>query len=61
MEKTVCGCEVKLTETEEGYSLEVKGKDVKERLKGCFEQAKRLIEMCCAGKKPSFSDLNCCK
>jgi hypothetical protein len=61
MEKAVCGCEIKLTETEDGYSLEVKGKEVKKRLKGCLEQAKRLIEMCCAGKKPFVNPTNCCK
>ena len=59
--KTICDCEVKLTETENGYSLEVKGKDVKERLKGCFEQMKGWVEMCCSGKKSSFKEpTQCC-
>ena len=61
MDKTICDCAVKLTELEEGYSLEIKGKEAKEKLKGCFEQAKKMVEMCCSGERSSFKETDCCK
>jgi hypothetical protein len=61
MGKTICDCAVKLTEIEDGYSLEVKGSEVKERLGCCLGFMKEWIERCCKGEKPSAKEsTDCC-
>ena len=53
MEKKHCDCDFKVNETENGYCIEISGKDVKERCKSFFENCcsvediKKCLEKCC--------------
>jgi hypothetical protein len=47
-------CDIKVTELEDGYQLQITGKDVKDALKS--ENLKRCIEACCSGEAP-FNDI----
>ncbi len=49
-------CEVKVTELENGYQIQVTGDDVKDAFKA--EKLKKCIESCCSGKAPF--DESCC-
>lgn len=55
-----CGdvkCEVKVSELDDGYQVQITGSDVKGALKP--ENLKKCIESCCAGEAP-FKDI-CCR
>ena len=43
-------CEVKVTELENGYQVQVTGEGVKDALKA--EGLKKCIQACCSGEKP---------
>ena len=44
-------CDIKVTELEDGYQINITGKEVKEALKP--ENLKNCIESCCSGEAPS--------
>jgi hypothetical protein len=43
-------CEVKVTELENGYQIQITGDNVKDALKA--ENLKKCIEACCSGEAP---------
>ena len=43
-------CEVKVTELEDGYQVQITGGNVKDAIK--LENLKKYIESCCSGKAP---------
>lgn len=46
-------CNIKVTETENGYNLEITGDDIKEKCKS-------ILENCCSGDKKKDSGRSCC-
>ena len=50
-------CEIKVTEFENGYQVQITGDKVKDTLKP--ENLKKCIQSCCSGKAP-FKDMCSC-
>ena len=58
-------CNMKVTETEDGINIEIKGKDIKEKCKVMMdkccddESIQKIVKTCCESVKKD--DKNCCK
>jgi hypothetical protein len=48
-------CQVNVTELDDGYRIEITGKNIKERC-NCWE----LIEKCCKDRRTASSGEDCC-